>query len=98
MYNLSLFLIKISLTNYQSDDPRVNFFYQELLKINKELNTYNSSLRISHGNPLEVFKQLFNENPALKVYTNRDYEPYAINRDEKINKFLSENGSTTYFL
>ena len=75
------------------DDPRVTFLYQELLKINKELNTYNSSLRIYFGNPLEVFKQLFNENPALKVYTNRDYEPYAINRDEKINKFLSENGS-----
>ena len=75
------------------DDPRVTFLYQELLKINKELNTYNSSLRIYYGNPLEVFKQLFNENPALKVYTNRDYEPYAINRDEKINKFLSENGS-----
>ena len=74
-------------------DPRVNFLYQELIKINKELNTYNSSLRIYYGNPLEVFKQLFNENPALKVYTNRDYEPYAINRDEKINKFLLENGS-----
>jgi deoxyribodipyrimidine photo-lyase len=75
------------------DDPRVTFLYQELLKINKELNTYNSSLRIYFGNPLEVFKQIFNENPALKIYTNRDYEPYAINRDEKINKFLSENGS-----
>ena len=27
------------------------------------------------------------------MYTNRDYEPYAINRDEEINNFLSENGS-----
>ena len=46
------------------DDPRVNFLYQELFKINKELNTYNSSLRIYHGIPLEVFKQLFKKNPA----------------------------------
>ena len=41
-----------------SDDPRVNFLYDELQKINKELVSYNSSLKIYHGNPLEVFKQL----------------------------------------
>ena len=76
-----------------SDDPRVNFLYDELQKINKELVSYNSSLKIYHGNPLEVFKQLSKENPELKVYTNRDYEPYAIARDEEINNFLSESGS-----
>ena len=76
-----------------NDDPRVNFLYDELQKINKELISYNSSLRVYLGNPLEVFKQLSKENPELKVYTNRDYEPYAIARDEEINKLLLENGS-----
>jgi deoxyribodipyrimidine photo-lyase len=75
-----------------NDDPRVNFLYDELRKINKELISYNSSLKVYHGNPLEVFKLLSKENPGLKVYTNRDYEPYAIARDEEINNFLSENG------
>ena len=28
------------------DDPRLNFIYQELLKINKELLSYNSSLKV----------------------------------------------------
>lgn len=76
-----------------NDDPRVNFLYDELQKINKELISYNSSLKVYHGNPLEVFKQLCKENPELKVYANRDYEPYAIARDEEINKLLLENGS-----
>ena len=76
-----------------NNDPRVNFLYDELLKINNELKTFNSSLKIYHGNPLEVFKQLSKENPELKVYTNSDYEPYAIARDEEINKLLLEIGS-----
>ena len=76
-----------------NDDPRVNFLYDELQKINKKLVSYNSSLKVYHGNPLDVFKQLSKKNPELKVYANRDYEPYAIARDEEINKLLLENGS-----
>ena len=76
------------------DDPRLNFIYQELLKINKELLSYNSSLKVYHGNPLKVFKELSRENPELVVYTNRDYEPYAIKRDEDINQLLLQNGSS----
>ena len=75
------------------DDPRVNFLYDELLKINKELNTFNSSLKIYHGNPLDIFKQLSKENPGIAVYTNRDYEPYAMSRDKAINNLLKKNGS-----
>ena len=75
------------------DDPRVNFLYDELLKINKELNTFNSSLKIYHGNPLDIFKQLSKENPGIIVYANRDYEPYAIYRDRAINNLLKMNGS-----
>ena len=41
-----------------NDDPRVNFLYDELQKINKKLVSYNSSLKVYHGNPLDVFKQL----------------------------------------
>jgi deoxyribodipyrimidine photo-lyase len=76
-----------------NDDPRVNFIYHELQKINKELISYNSSLKVYHGKPLDVFKQLSKENSELKVYANRDYEPYAIARDKEINKFLLEIGS-----
>ena len=76
-----------------NDDPRLNFLYDELVKINKELISYNSSLKVYHGNPLEVFKQLSKENSKLKVYANRDYEPYAIARDKEIEKYLLENGS-----
>ena len=76
-----------------NDDPRVNFLYDELLKINKELISYNSSLKVYHGKPIDVFKQLSKENSELEVYTNRDYEPYAIARDEEINKLLLENRS-----
>ena len=84
--------------NYQMMTLGLTSFYDELLKINNELKTFKSSLKIYHGDPLDIFKQLSKENPGIVVYTNRDYEPYAIYRDEEIDNLLSENGSWTYFL
>jgi len=73
-------------------DARVNFIYNQLQKINAEIEKLGSSLKVLHGKPLEVFRQLAGEFEISAVYTNNDYEPYSIQRDTEIKKFLKEKG------
>ena len=41
-----------------------------------------------HGKPLDVFKQLEKDFEIKSVFCNRDYEPAAIKRDDKVKDFL----------
>ncbi len=70
------------------DDARVTFIYQAIEKIHKQLQTFQSGLRVIHGDPLTIFKKLIKEYTISTVYCNRDYEPYARERDENIYKYL----------
>ena len=74
------------------DDARVNFIYESLAKINKQLNKYNTSLKILKGQIDDVWKNLVTTYDIQKVYLNKDYEPYAIKRDQKIKDFLNSKG------
>lgn len=67
-------------------DARVEFIHQELDKINMQLEAVGSSLSVYHGKPETIFKKLFEDTQVQAVYCNHDYEPQAINRDEKIKK------------
>ncbi|MCE3279664.1 MAG: Deoxyribodipyrimidine photo-lyase [Bacteroidetes bacterium] len=73
------------------EDKRVEFILLVLKKLQEELAAVGSSLLIIKGNPLEVYKKLITEYSVKNVYTNHDYEPYAIARDQSTKKFLSEN-------
>ncbi|MGC1632012.1 MAG: deoxyribodipyrimidine photo-lyase [Gelidibacter sp.] len=76
-----------------ADDARVTFIFDTLQKMRTTLQeTYESSIGIYHGKPLEVYKQLIVNYEIKAVYTNHDYEPYAQERDTQINNFLSEKG------
>ncbi|MDC0858372.1 deoxyribodipyrimidine photo-lyase, partial [Flavobacteriaceae bacterium] len=66
------------------DDARVNFIYESLSKINKQLNNHSASLQIFKGQIDEVWEKLVTTFDIQKVYSNKDYEPYAIKRDQKI--------------
>ena len=71
------------------DDPRINFIYDQLKLINSKINSeYNSKLLVLKGKPLEVIKDLVTKYDTQAVYTNNDYEPYAISRDQKVCDFL----------
>lgn len=74
------------------DDARVTFIFEELQKMRNELQEkHESSVAMFHGTPEEVFKELISDYDIKKVFTNRDYEPYAKERDNKIAKILSDN-------
>ena len=69
-------------------DKRVSFIYTTLSAINESLKGSGSSLYAMNDTPIEAFKKLTREFDIDAVYTNQDYEPYAIRRDADIKKFL----------
>ena len=74
------------------DDARVTFIFETLQKMRKELQDENdSSLAMFYDTPKKVFKQLIKDHEIGKVFTNRDYEPYAKERDQEIKELLEEN-------
>ncbi|WP_418887618.1 cryptochrome/photolyase family protein [Leeuwenhoekiella marinoflava] len=73
------------------DDARVTFIYDTLQKIRKTMqDEYRSSLALYYGKPEDIWKQLTEDYNIQAVYTNHDYEPYALQRDKKIKKILEE--------
>jgi deoxyribodipyrimidine photo-lyase len=68
-------------------DARVLFIHQTLEKMKASLQKMGSDLLVLHGDPLEVYKKLFEQYQVNAVYTNHDYEPQAISRDQKIKEF-----------
>ncbi|WP_439130644.1 cryptochrome/photolyase family protein [Polaribacter sp.] len=77
------------LSKLPSDDARVTFLHQELTNINNQLQEFDSSLAVFNGRPLEIYKNLSEEYNIDTVFTNRDYEPYAQQRDGEIKTFLA---------
>ena len=73
------------------NDSRITFIYNQLEKINKQLEHCNSSLLVLKGNPSEVFQNLISKYDIRSVFSNKDYEPYALQRDNKITKLLKQN-------
>jgi deoxyribodipyrimidine photo-lyase len=86
---LPVFVFDTNILNeLEKNDPRVTFIFEELKKINEKLRGLGSSLIVKHGEPLTVWKNLVDEYNILEVYTNHDYEPYSIRRDQQIFDFL----------
>jgi deoxyribodipyrimidine photo-lyase len=72
------------------NDARVTFIHQTLQNLCEQLKKdYDSSIAMYFGNPSEVFNSLTEQYTIDAVYTNHDYEPYALQRDAAIKKLLS---------
>jgi len=82
---LPIFIFDEAILNELSkDDLRVNFIYDSLNNINNELAKSNASLYVKKGNPVDIWAAIFEEFNVKNVFFNKDYEPYAIQRDAKI--------------
>lgn len=73
------------------DDARVTFIFYTLQDMRKELQEVDSSLAMYHGKPIDIFEDLLEKYDVAKVVTNRDYEPYAKERDKEIQDLLKEH-------
>ena len=81
---------KIILDKLPKNDARVNFIHKTLQEMREMLSKeYSSSLAIFYDEVKEVFKNLSNNYNIETIFTNHDYEPYAIKRDLEIKKILN---------
>ncbi|MEN8816403.1 MAG: deoxyribodipyrimidine photo-lyase [Nonlabens sp.] len=73
------------------DDARVTFIFEELQRMRATLQEeQDSSLAMYYGKPIDIWKKILETYEIDTVFTNRDYEPYAKERDEKIDQLLAE--------
>lgn len=70
------------------NDRRVSFIYKQLQKIESELKKIGSSIWILNDEPLNAFRTICAKFNVGAVYTNHDYEPYAISRDKEVAEYL----------
>ncbi|MFA5419223.1 MAG: deoxyribodipyrimidine photo-lyase [Bacteroidales bacterium] len=90
---LPLFIFDTTILNaLLRDDARVTFIYSTLLSMHLKLKQKKSGLLIKVGNPEKIWSELLLEYDIDSVFINRDYEPYALHRDELIRKLLIKNG------
>jgi deoxyribodipyrimidine photo-lyase len=77
-------------------DARVSFIHQQIVEISEKLKSLKSSILVEYGSPIDVFKKLLSKFSIAEVYTNHDYEAYAVDRDTKIKNLLNSSGTAFY--
>jgi len=75
---------------YRSENA-VQFMIESLKELDKNLHKYGSRLFYFYGKPDKVIEQLIKKTNIQGVYCNRDYTPYAINRDATIKNICDSN-------
>lgn len=70
------------------NDQRVRFIHEAIVKLDASYRRLGSSLQVLVGNPKDIIPKLVHENKYEVVITNRDYEPYAQERDQYIAEQL----------
>ncbi|WBU89867.1 cryptochrome/photolyase family protein [Cellulophaga omnivescoria] len=78
------------LNELDEDDARVTFIHKTLSVINLALKEYNSSVLCLHTTPELAWKKIVSTYNVERVFFNKDYEPYARERDQKITSFLND--------
>lgn len=76
------------------NDQRVLFIYTEIERLKKEYLELGTDLKVYYGTPEEIFSGIIETSSEgiERVFTNRDYEPYAKKRDQKIFEVLKGKG------
>jgi len=94
---IPLFIFDDSITDsLPKNDARVSFIHESLSKMDKELQEIGSSLLIKKGKTSDVLQSLLEEFDVKEFFFNKDYEPYAIQRDTEICEILKTNNILSY--
>lgn len=71
-------------------DQRVLFIHQTIVELQESYRKLGCSMQVYYGEVAEIFSQICENNPPEAIYINRDYEPKALERDQKMYSFLAE--------
>ena len=79
------------LEHLPKNDARLGFIYESLASIDFELKKTGNSLLIQKGSPQTVWQSLAESYDVQAVHLNKDYEPYALKRDQAVSELLAKN-------
>jgi deoxyribodipyrimidine photo-lyase len=74
------------------NDQRVLFIHTYVEKLKQQYRSKGSDLQVLHGNPKELIPEFCSAHNIHSVFTNRDYEPYAHERDQFLYDALQSIG------
>lgn len=75
----------------QPSDHRVEYIFNLLSKIHRQLKSMHSGLLIKIGVPADIFRELICEFQVEAVFCNADHEPYGQQRDQQIRELLEKH-------
>jgi deoxyribodipyrimidine photo-lyase len=76
---------QIDNNTYKSDNS-VQFMIESLIELKKEIN-----LTLCYGEIEEVINNIINNNNIDSIYTNTDYTPYSIKREQRMEKICKHH-------
>ena len=88
---LPIFIYDTNITNkLEENDHRLKFISDAITAMNSKLHSTNNKIFTFKGKPSEVLSQLIKKYKIKAVFFNKDYEPYARERDQDIIKMCNE--------
>jgi len=75
----------------EKDDRRVSFIYKQIERLKQELQSKGSDLWVFYGTPMEVFQLLLKDHGITGLFANKDYEPYALERDKMVYDLFQQH-------
>ena len=92
---IPIFIFDTEIINkLEKNDLRIKMIHAALVKLNDAMLGNRCNVGMYLGNPKAVFESLLKKYKIKSVYTNRDYEPYALERDKSIKSFLEKKNVT----
>tara|TARA_B100001248_G_scaffold262685_1_gene260896 strand:+ start:1422 stop:2831 length:1410 start_codon:yes stop_codon:yes gene_type:complete len=73
-----------------TNDRRLTFIYESIQEMQEALGEHGANLHVLYGDPVEEIPSIAEKLKVSAVYTNRDYESYAIHRDKKVKQSLAK--------
>jgi deoxyribodipyrimidine photo-lyase len=88
---LPIFIFDKNILNKLEDraDARVTFLHDTLSELKAELEKMGSTLLVFYDEPMNVWQDLTTRFDLKTVFTNHDFEPYALERDTAVKTFLT---------
>jgi deoxyribodipyrimidine photo-lyase len=71
-------------------DRRVAFIHDAITHLQESLTKVGSSMFCFHGKPAVIWEQITKKFEVENVFTNHDYEPYALERDADVKELLEK--------
>ena len=71
------------------NDARITFIYQQLTKLNTIFQDMGGGMNVHIGDPVEIWHDLIDKYDLDGLFYNRDYEPYARERDKQVYELFN---------